>query len=386
MAEICQKDDMTEEEFHLQVNDVHDSVAVAKLMIEAANRAQTNLRGSLRQIEREHKANLEKERKAEEARHVAALGLPAPKGKAKAKSGAKAAVSNVLTINVSSHSEMASVEMGDFDPAAADYSKCFVVKSADTLKCLNADNEWKIQFAAFKVGLPQAPQAQLRGRANSDITSFDASRGSAVRKAMLNFLRGANVEFGKSAHDPEDLEAVFTLESDDLDLGEDEEMKAAAEKLTAFTKKAYFWGMLPSRVVCATGGHLLAQLKYQESGSRVIRAVSLAKLSAFFSVREAGKSFTRSDLEEKFGRMTQEEADALKEAGTSIEHAQVTGPCIVFQPPGYVASEMAVSSACHGVRIETIVVTPGSVELYKVARSITPEGSASEKAITITNK
>ena len=278
---------------------------------------------------------------------------------------------------------MASVEMESFDPGQIDYSKCFVVTSANVLNILGTDADWKIQYQAFKIGLPQSPQAQLRGRANSDITSFDAERGSGIRKRMLNFLRGANLT-GEDpvAPDSDELEKKF---APNFEIGdtEDKELKTAAEKMAAFTKKTYLWGMVPSKVVCATGGHLLAQLKYQDNGSRLIRAVSLAKLGDFFSVREPGKRFARSDLEERFNKMTQEEADALKAAGTTIEYAQVKGPCIVYQPPGYVASEMAISTACHGVRIETMIHTPDAPSLYKFARAITPEGSAAAKAFEI---
>ena len=253
---------------------------------------------------------------------------------------------------------MASVEMESFDLGQIDYSKCFVVTSANVLNILGTDPDWKIQYGAFKIGLPQSPQAQLRGRANSDITSFDADRGSGIRKRMLNFLRGANLT-GEHLVDPD---------SDEL------EKKFAPN---------FEIGDIEDKDVCATGGHLLAQLKYQDNGSRLIRAVSLAKLGDFFSVREPGKRFARSDLEERFNKMTQEEADALKAAGTTIEYAQVKGPCIVYQPPGYVASEMAISTACHGVRIETMIHTPDTPSLYKFARAITPEGSAAAKAFEI---
>ena len=69
---------MTEEDFNLEVKQVSDSTAFAILMVDAAKRALTNLRGSLRQIEREHKVNVEKEQKAAEARDAAALGFPVP--------------------------------------------------------------------------------------------------------------------------------------------------------------------------------------------------------------------------------------------------------------------------------------------------------------------
>ena len=129
----------------------------------------------------------------------------------------------------------------------------------------------------------------------------------------------------------------------------------------------------------------MAQLKYQDNGSRLIRAESLATLGDFFSVREPGNIFTRSDLEERFNKMTQNGADALKAAGTTIEYAQVKGPCIVYQPPGYIASEMAISTACHGVLIETMIHTPETHSLYKFARAITPEGSVAAKAMAMTN-
>ena len=144
-----------------------------------------------------------------EAQNCAELGLTVPKAKAKATAGGLRQPEHVvLTIDVSSHTGMASVEMESFDPGQIDYSKCFVVTSANVLNILGTDADWKIQYQAFKIGLPQSPQAQLRGRANSDITSFDADRGSGIRKRMLNFLRGANLT-GEQANYQRDSGASY---------------------------------------------------------------------------------------------------------------------------------------------------------------------------------
>ena len=208
---------------------------------------------------------------------------------------------------------------------------------------------------------PSVPQYMTKGRGSVSIAHLDSDGPDSFKDSLMDMPAGS---------------IRFRMLTEEMKKGLSEK---ELQSIKGSIGNLYSFALAKDKPVVAVEPHLLASVKYQVSGKKLIRTAEVMDLVKFMTENRVdmtpGENCTIFDVVQKFlANIDQSTMDKMN-GKCNIGMGVVEPGSVAFIPQGYIAAELAFGANAFGLRVE-VLCKGGKTDAFEWALKNRPDAEA----------